>query len=362
MGGAQTPTGRPSTPGKPGKPCKEPCQSPQSKQAPANPKQLCLPPRDAPRCSGVVASTGYLQGGTGRPPKALWTLYRGEGGERDMNAPTAAGGDWRGTTGPPLPPSQHPPTTTPLTGFPSGPASPLSPGRPWGRRRQWGQCQVGPRVSIRRGDSAVLTGAPSLPFSPGSPRSPRGPPSPCSRGRHRVTGQTGTFLSPPQGLLTPEEGCPQQCPCLGLFSMGLPHWQWETYDRRPYLLWVPARPQLPARPGSVRREMPSAPAAPPRGHLPSHRPQSHPSWSHCRSPRSLLASHAPSLPWVQQGHARPGGPSGCPPPRLPAGRAQSGPAPRGPQEGPPGAQPPRQAPMPRDWAWPPIPRGVGWHP
>lgn len=79
-------------------------------------------------------------------------------------------------------------------------------------------------------------------------------------------------------------------------------------------------------------------------------------------PRSFLPGHAPSLPWVQWGRARLGGPSGCPPPRLPAGREQSGLAPRGPHEGPPRGHSPPPAPMPGDWTWSSIPRRAGWHP
>lgn len=116
--------------------------------------------------------------------------------------------------------------------------------------------------------------------------------------------------------------------------MGLPHWQWETYDRRPYLLWVPARPQLPARPASGRKQMPSSPTAPLEMPVPAQLIILSPARSPWL-PHSCLPSHAPLLPWVRRGHARQGSPSGCPP-RLPAGRAQSGLAPRGRQEGLPG--------------------------
>lgn len=99
---------------------------------------------------------------------------------------------------------------------PHSPASPRGqpalshPGDPGTRDRDRVSARQGDGLSARWGDSAVLTGAPSLPFSPGSPRSPRGPPSPCSGDRHRVVGEAGTFPAPPpEGVLTPKEGCPQ---------------------------------------------------------------------------------------------------------------------------------------------------------
>lgn len=257
----------------------------------------------------------------------------GGGGEQDVNAPYWCQWSlvWDHRTFPH--PSPRPPTMSPLTGFPSGPASPLSPGRPWSKRWGWGQrqaggcgqCLLGGQRGTHRGAvPPLLAGLPSL-----TPRATLTLQWGQAQG-HR----TGRDLPIPlQGLLTPKEECPQQCPRPGLCSMGLPPWRQETYDCRPYLLWVPARPQLPARPVSGRRQMPSAPAAP-LG-MPALPPPSVPAQlitlSPAQSPwlpRSSLPSHAPSLPWVRQGRARPGSPSGCPPPRLPAGRAQSGLAPQ----------------------------------
>ena len=109
---------------------------------PATP-QPCLPPRDASRSQHAVPSLGYLQGVLGSPLKPCGPCAGWEGDVRAVNAPTGAGGGWCGTTGPSPCPSPHPPTMSPLTGFPSGPASPLSPGRPWSKRQGWGQCQAG---------------------------------------------------------------------------------------------------------------------------------------------------------------------------------------------------------------------------
>lgn len=157
---------------------------------------------------------------------------------------------------------------SPLTGFPSGPASPLSPGRPWSKRwRQGrGQCQAGAGVSARQGNSAVPTGAPSLPFSPGSPRSPPRATFTLQGGQAQGHRTDRDLPITSQGLLTSKEGCAQQCLHPGLCSL----LTLETYNLRPYLLWVPARPRLLAHPVLGRRQMPSALADP----LYHHHPQS----------------------------------------------------------------------------------------
>lgn len=95
-------------------------------------------------------------------------------------------------------------------------------------------------------------------------------------------------------------------------------------------------PRSPSAPGSpcVGKKTdaisPCCPSVPSSSSVPAH------NVAPARLPQLpfFQTSHTPSLPWVRWGRVRLGGPSGCPPPRPPVGRAQSGPEPRGPQEGP----------------------------
>lgn len=121
-----------------------------------------------------------------------------------------------------------------------------------------GQCQAGEQCSTHRGAvPALLAGLPSV-----TPRATFTLQGGQAQG-HR-TDRDLPITS--QGLLTPKEGCAQQCPHPGLCSL----LTLETYNLRPYLLWVPARPRLLAHPVLGRRQMPSALAAP----LYHHHPQS----------------------------------------------------------------------------------------
>lgn len=134
-GGTQTLTGRPSTPGKPGKPCKEPCQSWWTSMSPPPPSSPAYHPEMLPIPSVGYPAQGTYRGGR-RAPKAA-----GEEGEQDANAPTGAAHWWLVWYHKTFPSSQPvTPAMSPLTGFPSGPASPLSPGRPWSNRWEQSQC------------------------------------------------------------------------------------------------------------------------------------------------------------------------------------------------------------------------------
>lgn len=201
------------------------------------------------------------------------------------------------------------------------------------------------RGSARQGSSVALTGLPSLPFSPGSPRSPLKPLSPCSGDRHGVTGQAGTFPGP-------AEGCAQQCPHPGLCSL----LTWETYNLRPCLLWVPARPQLRAHPVRGRRQMPSA--------LADHHPQPQPMMLAQLSCLScLLLSDQPRTlaPLGPMGPRSPGRPIRLPSTTSTCGQGTVRASTRGTSGRISQGQSPPQAPEPRHWMWPSIPREAGWH-
>lgn len=226
-----------------------------------------------------------------------------------------------------------------------------APGGVRGQRQVWGQC------STHRGTvPALLTGLPSL-----APRAT------LTLQREQVQGRrTGRDLPvPPQGLLTPKEGCPQQCYHPGLCSMGLPHWQQETYDRRPYLLWVPARPRLPARPvrektGAISPHCLPGDACPTTVLSPSPVHHVVPGSVTLAAPL-LSAERRTFAPLGPAGPRSPGKPI-----RLPSTTSACGQgAVRAGTQGTPGRSPqqhsPPQAPMPGDWMWSSIPGGAGWH-
>lgn len=142
--------------------------------------------------------------------------------------------------------------------------------------------------------------------------------------------------------------------------MGLPHWQWETYDRRPYLLWVPARPRLPARPAWGRKQMPSSPTAPLGDACPSAAHQVVPGSVALAAPL-LSAQPRTFAPLGPAGPRSPGKPI-----KLPSTSACGQGAVRAGTQGTAGRSPrghsPPQALVPGDWTWSSVPRDAGWHP